>query len=139
MIYLFCLMLLLSPQDDPVPLPLPPPTNPWMDHAPAVSANPAGAGQALQFSCAASDPHGAALAYRWDFGDGSSSTLQRPTHAFAQPGLYLIDVTADNGRASCKMTLMLRVGTVMEGLQVPRSIRQRIGHAFREFFRRMAR
>jgi gliding motility-associated-like protein len=32
--------------------------------------------------------------YAWDFGDGTSSTLVNPTHAYALPGLYTVQLTA---------------------------------------------
>lgn len=32
----------------------------------------------------------------WDFGDGNSSTLQNPTHAYLQPGLHTVTLISDN-------------------------------------------
>ena len=32
----------------------------------------------------------------WDFGDGSSSTLQNPVHLFSSPGLYTVNLTITN-------------------------------------------
>lgn len=33
----------------------------------------------------------------WDFGDGTSSTQQNPTHTYTQPGLYSVMLVANNG------------------------------------------
>lgn len=40
---------------------------------------------------------GADLRYRWDFGDGCTSSEREPEHIFPGPGLYAVGVTADNG------------------------------------------
>jgi hypothetical protein len=43
-----------------------------------------------------------ATAWKWDFGDGESSTEQHPIHAFKKPGNYvtILDVTAVDGTTS---------------------------------------
>jgi len=38
--------------------------------------------------------------YVWHFGDGSTSTEQNPTHIYAQPGTYMVELTADNNCAA---------------------------------------
>ena len=45
---------------------------------------------------------GKITAWKWDFGDGASSTEQHPTHVFAKPGNYVtvLDVTAADGTTS---------------------------------------
>ncbi len=52
-------------------------------------------------SSASNDP---ALAYAWNFGDGTSSNTQHPAHFYAQPGLYYpkLVVTTQSG---CKDSL----------------------------------
>jgi len=37
-----------------------------------------------------------AVSYKWNFGDGSTSTLQNPTHTYADPGAYTITLSASN-------------------------------------------
>jgi len=37
-----------------------------------------------------------AVSYKWNFGDGSTSTLQNPTHSYADPGAYTITLSASN-------------------------------------------
>lgn len=43
-------------------------------------------------------PNGSAqiLSWHWDFGDGSTSTLQHPLHTYQNPGSYDVSLTVDN-------------------------------------------
>jgi len=45
---------------------------------------------------------GSVTAWKWDFGDGATSTEQHPQHAYAKPGNYVVilDVTAPDGTTS---------------------------------------
>jgi PKD repeat protein/type II secretory pathway pseudopilin PulG len=43
-----------------------------------------------------SDPAGSALSYRWDFGDGSSSTEANPTKAYTAVGSFTATLTVTN-------------------------------------------
>ncbi|MGS0528289.1 PKD domain-containing protein [Zobellia nedashkovskayae] len=48
-----------------------------------------------------SDPDNDTLSYLWDFGDGSTSTLQNPTHVFQSPTTYNVILTVtDDGSPS---------------------------------------
>ncbi len=48
----------------------------------------------IQFSSAgSSDPDGTIVAYAWDFGDGSRSSLQNPVHAYVAAGVYNVTLT----------------------------------------------
>ena len=40
----------------------------------------------------------------WDFGDGTTSTLQNPTHTYADSGLYFVKLTVFNNRTGCDFT-----------------------------------
>ena len=42
-----------------------------------------------------------ATLYKWNFGDGTTSTVQNPTHSYANPGNYTITLSASN---SCGAT-----------------------------------
>ncbi len=57
-----------------------------------VSAYPAAPGQTLTLSAAGSDPDGASVEYRFDFGDGSPrtpwSTQTQTTHSYSERGHY---------------------------------------------------
>lgn len=45
-----------------------------------------------------SDSDGTIASYAWDFGDGGSSTLQKPGHTYATAGTYTVKLTVtDNG------------------------------------------
>ncbi len=44
-----------------------------------------------------------AVAWLWDFGDGTQSAAQNPTHIYAAPGMYRVTLTATN-RNGCSNT-----------------------------------
>jgi PKD repeat protein len=51
----------------------------------------------VQFTCPALDSNGNAIsAWRWDFGDGSTSTAQNPLHTYANPGMFSPALVATN-------------------------------------------
>lgn len=59
-----------------------------------------------QFTNSSTAPVGAVIAqYYWDFGDGTFSTLQQPTHTYATPAAYAVrlDVTTNQ---SCTSTVI---------------------------------
>ncbi len=43
--------------------------------------------------------------WNWNFGDGISSTLQHPTHAYTAPGVYTVKLIATNGSGSNTKTV----------------------------------
>jgi len=54
-------------------------------------------GLTCDFTDTSSDPDGSVAAWSWDFGDGSTSTLQNPQHTYATGGPYTIAlVVTDN-------------------------------------------
>ncbi|MDH3704954.1 MAG: PQQ-dependent sugar dehydrogenase [Acidimicrobiia bacterium] len=65
----------------------------------SASATPT-SGQApltVRFSASASDPDGDAVSYRWDFGDGISSSQRNPTHIYGATGAYQARLTVTAG------------------------------------------
>lgn len=56
-------------------------------------------GGTVQFTDTSSDPLGVIQSWAWDFGDGSASTAQNPTHAYSAPGQYTaaLRVTTSDG------------------------------------------
>lgn len=63
-------------------------------------------GTALSFSSSSADP---ALAYAWDFGDGSTSTLAAPSHAYTRAGVFAVRLVVGNGSASLAATATVQV------------------------------
>ena len=55
----------------------------------------------VNFSDESSDTDGTIAAWLWDFGDGSTSTIQYPTHSYASSGTYTVNlIVTDNDNAS---------------------------------------
>jgi PKD repeat protein len=64
-------------------------------------------GIALTFNGSGSyDPDGSIASYDWDFGDGNTSSEERPTHTYAQNGTYTVtlNVTDDDGATDINTT-----------------------------------
>ena len=66
--------------------------------SPATGAAPL----AVTFAGAATDTDGSAITYRWDFGDGTSSTQPNPSHTYTTNGVYQarLQATSAGGTAS---------------------------------------
>ena len=57
--------------------------------------------RSIQFDgTSSSDPDGVIVAYRWDFGDGATSTLAQPTHQYAANGSYTVTLTVTDDAGS---------------------------------------
>ena len=67
----------------------PPPDN----QPPVASFGFACAGLDCSFSDASTDPDGSVVAWRWDFGDGTSSDASDPRHRFAAGGDHVVTLT----------------------------------------------
>src|SRR5262249_6388392 len=52
------------------------------------------------------------LTYSWDFGDGSTGGGVRPTHAFADNGIYTVTLTVSDGQATSTDTMTVTVRNV---------------------------
>jgi PKD repeat protein len=63
------------------------------------SASPTTGDAPLNVSFADSST-GNPTSWSWDFGDGSSSTAQNPSHTYTTPGTYTVKLTASNGSGS---------------------------------------
>jgi gliding motility-associated-like protein len=68
------------------------------------------AGTVISFSNVTTGTNGSTT-YFWDFGDGSNSTLDNPTHTYATAGTYSVTLMATNG-TNCKVTSSANVVTV---------------------------
>src|SRR5215831_6596735 len=47
---------------------------------------------------------GSIMAWRWNFGDGTSSALQSPTHTYSTPGTYTVQLTVTGPRRNAMST-----------------------------------
>jgi PKD repeat protein len=71
-----------------------------------VSSGAPSAGSPVQFSDTST---GAPASWLWTFGDGSSSILQSPTHAFAAAGIYPVTLRVTDSTGSTQTTLTVEV------------------------------
>lgn len=55
----------------------------------------------------------------WDFGDGSFSSLEQPTHRYTSPGNYEVKVTVVSGLDSDSQTKSIAIYPAPEGQQIP--------------------
>ena len=64
----------------------------------------------VQFTGIASDADGTIASYRWDFGNGQTSTAQSPAHTYQSTGSYTARFTAtDNSGASSSASVVITV------------------------------
>lgn len=66
-----------------------------------VSSATAAAGQAIQFTDTST---GSPTSWLWNFGDGTTSTLQNPSKTYATPGTRTVTLTATNANGSGSVT-----------------------------------
>lgn len=59
-----------------------------------------GSGSLDPESCPSGDTAGSCLTYSWNFGDGQSSTLQKPAHVYSQAGAYTVSLQVTDKDAS---------------------------------------
>ncbi len=85
---------LLSPPSVPLDVTLPAPTSLTVD----FTFSPASPlpGDVIQFTDASSS----GTSFSWDFGDGTTSTLQNPQHTYATPGVYTVTLDVVDGASS---------------------------------------
>ena len=70
---------------------------------------------------ASSDSDGTIAEYAWDFGDGSTGTIAKPTHAYSTAGNYTVKLVVkdDKGLASPESTASVTVNQVVVQTQYP--------------------
>jgi PKD repeat protein len=51
----------------------------------------------IQFTDQSTDPDGTIASWSWDFGDGTTSTSQNPTHRYSSGGTYTVTLTVTDG------------------------------------------
>ena len=65
--------------------------------------------ETITFTDDSADSDGSIVNWNWDFGDGSTSTLQNPTHSYSDSGYYTVSLTVedDNGAVDEYSTMIL--------------------------------
>nr|HQV33471.1 FG-GAP-like repeat-containing protein [Calditrichia bacterium] len=78
--------------------PPPPPLN----QPPSASFDFVARGMSVNFTDTSSDRDGVIVSWSWDFGDGTTSAEQNPTHAYTVPNTYIVrlTVTDDDGEST---------------------------------------
>src|SRR5207247_10402289 len=77
---------------------------------PVASFTASCAGLACAFTGASGDPGGSVVAWSWDFGDGTKSTAQNPTHTYGSNGTRTVKLTVtDNAGATGAASLSVTV------------------------------
>jgi uncharacterized repeat protein (TIGR01451 family) len=61
-------------------------------------------------SAGSSDPYGKTLTYKWQFGDGATSTSANPSHKYTAKGTYTATLTVSNGTLAGTATTKVVVG-----------------------------
>ncbi|AKB55149.1 Chitin binding protein [Methanosarcina barkeri MS] len=67
------------------------------------SANPTSGNAPLKVTFADKST-GSPTSWKWDFGDGSKSYVQNPTHKYSKAGVYTVSLTAKNTKGSNTVT-----------------------------------
>jgi len=88
---------------------------PAFTFTPALKCNPP---ELIRFTNNSTGP--GSLSYRWDFGDGTFSTLPSPSHNYITGGTYTLQLTVSNN-IGCRKTLVYR-----DTLRI-RNVQTRIG------------
>ncbi len=79
---------------------IPPPTPPTASFTDAIN------GRVVTFVDTSS---GSPTTFHWDFGDGTTSTMENPTHTYAAPGNYAVKLTVSNASGSSSVTELVSV------------------------------
>ncbi len=99
-------------------------SGPSINHAPVANftyspANPE-ENETVSFTDASTDEDaGDVLSHNWDFGEGSTSTDQNPTHVYATAGNYTVVLTVSDGELQDSMTQIVEVTSVAPGNDPP--------------------
>ncbi|WP_196139567.1 S8 family serine peptidase [Aliikangiella sp. G2MR2-5] len=73
----------------------------------------------VDFSDQSSDPDGTIVGWSWDFGDGSSSNEQNPSHTYAADGTYTVVLTVtDNDGASHSSSQEITVTSPINSIEL---------------------
>ena len=69
--------------------------------------------QTISFTDTSTDLDGSIVSWLWDFGEGTGSTLQNPTHAYSATGTYTVTLTVtDNDGLTDSESKGITIGTI---------------------------
>jgi gliding motility-associated-like protein len=71
----------------------------------------------FRFTDQSSSPNGSITSWSWDFGDGTASSQQSPTHAYSTPGFYTITLTVTSSSGCTATAQRLRYLRVVSGVE----------------------
>jgi len=67
----------------------------------------------IRFTDQSADPDGRVVSWRWEFGDGNTSTLRNPTHRYTRKGTFTVRLTVtDNDGATATASRQITVVNV---------------------------
>ncbi len=82
----------------------------WRQHRPAAAFSFAVNGLSAAFT----DASAGAITWLWDFGDGNTSTQENPTHNYAAPGTYSVELFIQNDLLSWDtLEQLVTVGSIL--------------------------
>jgi PKD repeat protein len=80
-------------------------------------------GDEVKFTDVSEDPEGHLVSWRWDFGDGDTSSTQNPTHKYGRAGDFTVSLTvADDEGKTDSISKNLSVKTVPAFIETPLGI-----------------
>ncbi|MCS4139565.1 PKD repeat protein, partial [Salinibacter ruber] len=86
------------------------------NQAPTAAFAYSKSGGTVDFTDQSSDGDGTVQSYSWDFGDGTTSTQQSPSHTYASSGTYTVSLTVtDDAGATATATQDISVTAVIGG------------------------
>lgn len=89
-----------------------------INNAPVAVISSSQSGMQLSYDASGStDADGDSLTYLWDFGDGTTSELEKGTHDYSQEGEYTIKLTVSDGKVNSE-TVFKKI-TVTSGNHAP--------------------
>ncbi|MBB5211258.1 S8 family serine peptidase [Microbulbifer hydrolyticus] len=90
-------------------------SGPVQNQAPDAGFDFTTSGLGVDFTDTSSDSDGTVNSWRWEFGDGTSSSAQNPSHNFASPDTYTVTLTVtDNENATDSISRQVTVSDPAE-------------------------
>jgi gliding motility-associated-like protein len=71
----------------------------------------------IQFTDKTDPRQGSLVSWKWDFGDGTTSSAQNPAHSYTQPGYYTIVLTTANSGGCSNTGASVRYIRIVDGIQ----------------------